>query len=39
MNCIVDRLKQRVRSESRPQVRNLRQGKVPRREVDPRYPH
>ena len=35
----LDRLQQRVRSESRPQVRHLHQGQVLGRQVDPRYPH
>ena len=35
----LDRLQQRVRSESRPQVRHLHQGQVLGWQVDPRYPH
>lgn len=37
--CPLDRLQQRVRPESRPQVRHLHQGQVLGWQVDPRYPY
>ena len=33
----IDRIKQRIRPESHPQVRYLHQGQLPRWKVDPRY--
>jgi len=36
---LIDRLQQRVRPESRPQVRHLHQGQLLGWQVDPRYPH